>query len=42
MSISQSLPPGDKSLVPSQTKTFTIEEKHYIPYPQTSMILENI
>lgn len=29
MSISQSLPPDDKSLVPSQTKTFTIEEKHY-------------
>lgn len=31
MSFAQSLPPGDKSLVPnsSQTKTYTIEEKYY-------------
>ena len=29
MSIAQSLPPGDKSLTPSNTKTYTIEEKHY-------------
>ena len=31
MSIAQSLPPGDKSLVPntSQTKTYTVEEKYY-------------
>jgi hypothetical protein len=31
MSFAQSLPPGDKSLVPnsSQTKTYSIEEKYY-------------